>query len=523
MKPFTLILQDYSKIMIKLSFNSRQRIQNHTLTYVFAIFTLMIILYLPMVKPVTGNEEQYVGYAWRSLNPSNFSALIDPANHRFLFKSMTSFWIDQFGFRNAVIIGRFLVTLLYSISLGLFFKKLGLSIISSCIIILSFIYLGQDILGGEWLFLGYEPKTLAYPFVFLGFSALLSYRFLLSYLCLVVATYFHFLVGGFWFLAILLGHFYYSRRVREVLLYSSSFVILCLPLVVMIGIDQFQNNASLTNSDISPNLIYAIRAPHHIAPFFNLNALYGWSNGIVLLLGITFASAIIYYFSNSDKKEEKSLYLLVLLLNLYLLLSLVLSYFDQTVTSFALGKLYLFRPSSLTLLLFLSALWIFIKKSITSNSLKIDLIILALLVSLTLPMAKGNWARLISPFLEKNNQEAQKPIEEVVAKSNINDIFLIDPDISWSSFGLSFERTYNRPTLATWKFVPTTKQSLVRWYELIQQKRELFKQGCPAEITNRFPIKYLIAKPNNTAVDSCGKIILGTSEIKVIKTSENKV
>ncbi|MGK7941705.1 MAG: hypothetical protein AB4062_16460, partial [Crocosphaera sp.] len=157
---------------------------------------------MPPNGPWNGNEENYLGLAWRRLSSEDIyqiSALKDSANHRFVFEYLTGFSIKYIGFEWTRYIGRLIVALLYSISLATFFRNLKLSIIDSYIILLTFVYLGEGILGWEWFFQGYESKTLAYPFVFLSFSLSLKKRFNLSYLCLAIATYFHFLVGGFWF------------------------------------------------------------------------------------------------------------------------------------------------------------------------------------------------------------------------------------------------------------------------------------------------------------------------------------
>ncbi len=62
--------------------------------------------------------------------------------------------------------------------------------------------IGQDIVGGEWLFGGYEAKVAAYVLVLAALRlVLLPERLAAATLLLAIATYMHVLVGGFWFMA----------------------------------------------------------------------------------------------------------------------------------------------------------------------------------------------------------------------------------------------------------------------------------------------------------------------------------
>jgi hypothetical protein len=181
--------------------------------YLIINFVLIFALLISLMPPSAwlGNEEQYLGYAWRRFSPENItqiSALRDTSNHRFLFDSLVGFSIKHIGFERTHSLGRIIVALLYAVSLVSLFGSLRLSVIASCTVISIFVWLGENILGGEWLFRGFEPKTLAYPFVFLSFSSSIKERFSRSYLLLVPATYFHFQVGGFWFLITCLCQIY---------------------------------------------------------------------------------------------------------------------------------------------------------------------------------------------------------------------------------------------------------------------------------------------------------------------------
>src|SRR4051794_41985731 len=62
--------------------------------------------------------------------------------------------------------------------------------------------IGQDIVGGEWLFSGYEAKVAAYVLVLAALRlVVVSGRQTAATLLFVAAAYVHFFVGGFLFLA----------------------------------------------------------------------------------------------------------------------------------------------------------------------------------------------------------------------------------------------------------------------------------------------------------------------------------
>jgi hypothetical protein len=141
--------------------------KKQNLIFQFALIFLLLLLRMPP-SIWNDNEEQYIGYAWRRFSPENIvqiSALRDTANHRVIFEYLTGFGINFIGFEWTHAIGRIVVVLLYSVSLISFFRALKFSIVAFCTVILTFVWLGQDILGSEWLFDGFEPKTLAYPYL----------------------------------------------------------------------------------------------------------------------------------------------------------------------------------------------------------------------------------------------------------------------------------------------------------------------------------------------------------------------
>jgi|UPI000366DB43 hypothetical protein len=500
--------------------------QNNIFHFIL-IFSLITLMMPPNLW--NGNEEQYLGYAWRKFGSEDIakiSALRDTANHRFVFEYLTGFSIKNIGFEWTHALGRIVVTLLYSTSLVFFFKNLKLSITASCVIILTFFWLGESILGGEWLFRGFEPKTLAYPFVFFSFSSSLQKKFSNSYLLLVLATYFHFLVGGFWFLITCLAQLYWTKNFKQTLIDSLKYFVFCTPLFLIIAFGHLHAE-NATHSTLSANWIYSyFRAPHHVAPFASKEVFVKyWFPGIILLSGLTTTSALLY--RSSQSRIEKEFSKLILTLDIYFFLSLLISFFDK---QGVLGKFYLFRPASVTLFLTLCLYALFIKNRISNKSLQIIFVILIIISCLLLPSPSGYTAY---KFLNKQAQaldfhqifhpKDNLNLEQIIRSSKPTDIFLIDPDLEkdseliWNPNILSFERRYDRPTLVLDKFVPSTDRDVLRWYKLLAWKNALFRQGCPSQITKEYRIRYLLAAKNNSKVNNCGKEIYHQGGVKLIE------
>ena len=214
--------------------------------------------------------------------------------------------------------------------------------------------------------------------------------------------------------------------------------------------------------------------------------------------------------------DEKIFSKFILILNFYLVFSLIISYFDKTGI---FGKFYLFRPSSVTLFLTLCFYLLYFKNRISKNINQLSFVLLILISSLTIPNLQGH--DLIVSKIGGATQEqipsylSNLELKNIIESSNNMDIFLVDPELEATH--LSFERKYNRATLVYHKFVPTAPQDIIRWYKLLNMREKLFDKGCPAKIIQKYPIQYLLAESNRESVNSCGKELFKDKEVKLIK------
>ena len=69
------------------------------------------------------------------------------------------------------------------------------------------------------------------------------------------------------------------------------------------------------------------------------------------------------------------------------------------------------------------------------------------------------------------------------------------------------ERMLDRPTLVSWKFVPTNAAEIYRWWDLWQLRQHLFDAGC-AGGTAGIPVRYLLVLRPGTLgrVADCGAV-----------------
>src|SRR5689334_16243428 len=142
----------------------RQRWVDHPAAATLLLFLLLICL-LPPDGVLSDNEENYfqLGARFVSAAPiSPYTAVIDGSWHRVVNDVLLGGLVRLVGFAAAQIIARTLAALAYAMALRAFFHRVGLSTLDAILIIVTFALMGQTLVGGGWLFNGYEAKVAAY-------------------------------------------------------------------------------------------------------------------------------------------------------------------------------------------------------------------------------------------------------------------------------------------------------------------------------------------------------------------------
>ncbi len=465
--------------------------RNYLLQSVFIILFLLPILY-----PVnwTGNEFNYFGIAKHNIDPnpySQFYAAFNGQLSRFSSDYTMGTFVKHFGFDDSWVILRIFGIIGLSLSLALLTTILEIPLVPSILALIAFKKLGQTYFGGEWLFDGIEPKIFAYVFVFLGLAYAIKDKLPASVVFLSLATYFHFLVGGFWGIAIFV-YIYLSNGLNKIVIINFIFfVISIIPLLILLVYDNLRLPASdTTDFGYTIDQVYSnIRAPHHVAPFDGNKIRSNWRMGFVLII---FNTAILYFLYYKNLIKSKSFVLWVILLHFYLFVAFFVAFFDRE-TQY-LGKFYLFRPASFILLLSLLICCNFVFGYL--NKLKIPpSVFTAVLIFIVLRSVYINMS--VSHFKDSKtlydslSQDEKILINWLKTKTSASDIMLYEEDDIGKLNAESFEQLVDKPTLVNWKFVPTTKYSIARWYRLMLLKRQAYSGVCLA--FNQLPARYYIA------------------------------
>jgi hypothetical protein len=132
-----------------------------------------------------------------------------------------------------------------------------------------FVLFGQCYFAVEWLFAGVEGKVFAYAAILAAIGLAWRDKDLGAVGLAAAATYFHFLVGGFWAVAIIGLIGLKTKNVRRTGGALLAYAMLCGPmLAILLGEWFFAPTPDLSDLDLTITQIYsAFRNPHHVAPF----------------------------------------------------------------------------------------------------------------------------------------------------------------------------------------------------------------------------------------------------------------
>jgi hypothetical protein len=468
------------------------------------VLVLVLILLIPPHGILSDNEENYFALAERFVDGSAWpgtTAVFDASRHRMLSDVTLGSLVSTVGFVPAQVLTRLLAIVGYTLTLPALFRVFGLSALDAALAVMAMALVGQDIIGGEWLFGGYEAKVAAYVLVLAAIRLVLAREQLtVATLLFAAATYFHFLVGGFWCLAAMALRFLERPRdLRRVASATALYAILVMPLLGVIGWSRFADASIAQATDVPPpDVIYSIiREPHHQSPFLSWAYFRDhWLPGYVMALPMLLACLSVARRGESRFLRVVALWLAGLLAYLFFVLGP--KFVDRN--SGVLGKFYLFRPSSLILLLWLLLALAVAAMMLGSRIWILRATLLALIGPAFLYIQGG---RLVDEMVAHEALEHQKQalFLDVVRVVAPGDVVLIDPDIEMQL--LDFERRTGRPTLVSWKFAPSNDRELIVWYRRVELRRALFGQGCGMSLPD---VHYLLTTPASAPrlAASCG-------------------
>ena len=166
----------------------------------------MLTLQIQPFAPWGGNEIHYFDLGLRSVRPEQFGpnhAAFDHSVARFASFAILGGAIVLFGYDIALIILRLVAIAAYAIAFTYLAQSLRLSRAETLIALLLFVLVGQCYFAAEWMFAGVEGKVFAYAAVFASIGLAWRDKDLAAVAFAGLATYLHFLVGGFWAVAVI--------------------------------------------------------------------------------------------------------------------------------------------------------------------------------------------------------------------------------------------------------------------------------------------------------------------------------
>jgi hypothetical protein len=496
---------------------SRRAWLDHPVVYAVALLLLLLCL-MPPDGVLSDNEEDYFALAAHavSLSPAPpYTAVFDASRHRAVSEVLLGGLITAVGYEHAQIIARTLAAIAYALLLSGILRRFGLSLLDAALVIVAYALAGQTLMGGEWLFSGFEAKVISYCLVLAGlYIAATGPSFLAPTLLFAQATYFHFLVGGFWFCAAMAGRLVEDRReLGRVLASAALYLVTVAPLVAVIAWSRLADGrAFIPPADLpSPDFIYSIiRTAWHAAPFLSGDSfLTQWLPGCVATAIMLAACLAIARKPEAARWKVTTVWLAGLLA--YLFVALAASYFDRD--SGMLGKFYLFRPAALILLLWLAFVMAYLAAAGLRGWTAARLAALALMAPVFLMGAADR--------VQGDRQRAGLAGEKsalaaaLAERAAPGSVVLIDPQIEWSY--LDFERRTGHPSLVAFKFMPTNDPQIVEWYRRMEFRRTLFELGCAGNAA--YPVDFLLTTPEHAAAltASCGPVVYASNEVALLR------
>lgn len=489
--------------------------------YKFIIqLTFTILFLLPLIYPVnwTGNEFNYFGIAKHTVDPNPYSQLYASYNEqlsRFLSDYTIGSFIKLFGADNAWVILRLAGLIGISLAFVFLCRTLEIALVPSVFALFFFKKLEQTYFGGEWIFYGIEPKVFSYIFVFFGLAYAIKNKLSVAVIFLSLATYFHFLVGGFWGLATFIYILIDQGLSRDVIRNFIFFIISIIPLLFLLVYENLRlppediNGLGYTVDQIYSN----IRNPHHVAPFVDGHIGSKWVGGLFL---IVLDTIILYAIYSLKLIKCRDFVLWLILFHIYLLLAVLLAFFDRDTQYF--GKFYLFRPSSLILLLTLLIYCNIILGYLTKIKILSVLFPYALTIFIVIHIHKNislNALFHVPILYDSLKQDEKDLVFWLRNNTKASDVILFEEGNDEKLAAESFELIVERPSLVNWKFVTTTKYSIARWYRLVLLKRQAYSGECSAfdKLSAKYYITYSVSGYEN--ISRCAETVFSIGKYHV--------
>jgi hypothetical protein len=300
-----------------------------------------------------------------------------------------------------------------------------------------------------------------------------------------------------------------KKERRDVRRCLAVYAILTLPLVLVIALDEL--GAVTAGASRLADQLYAQRNSWHVAPFGSRYDFWTWTPGVANTLALLLVLGAVSWRFRAGFRPAAIVSRTAFFGLAYLVLALVAAFVDRH-TQF-LAKFFLFRPSSLTLLLALTAI-----TALLSERLRDDAAALKAGVALAL-VASFSW-RALRTQVDRSRTEHRVPEQDalvaaVVSHTAPGDIVLLEPGFEDPDH-LRLHRLIPRPTLVSAKFVPSNPADILRWHSYVDIRDQLFTKGCVVQ--TQVPVRWLVTFKRGSAarLANCGPPVWQKGDVALI-------
>lgn len=449
---------------------------------IFIVLCLNCLSFVPF-----SNEEQYLLYARQNFNPdwmlNSFMANEFPGN-RLLFEYLFGWMVDWFGLEKTIFIGRLVNFALLAIPLASLFQLLKLSNAEILILLQTYLLTSQNFYAGEWIFKGMEAKTFAYVFVFWGLLEFLKSRYFNAMGLIMVATWFHILIGGWFaiccFIVLLVQKIPWKEFFKLGFLYG----IPLLPLLYYLSTNLLIETPDEVEGVNLDHIYVYFRNRHHIGIFYDFEYFLGKH---AFGVGLAIIAFIVFFkkrFSSNEIYLNKLKTLMLTMLSVGFVF-LGVSLLDKLAFDLSGGlllKSYPFRMQGLAFLICFTLILIWLKSNFKEHHLFPKII--SLLVLLGLFFGVNKLRKNLSAMSNYQNHAAYNEVvdflknktEEEATVMVLNHAEDLEGGLGYrDEFSLDLIRRTNRDNFVVYKFVPGGTLKLYEWYQRLLLVSEVRK------------------------------------------------
>ncbi|MDP4274413.1 MAG: hypothetical protein Q8907_09060 [Bacteroidota bacterium] len=464
------------------------------------IFVLICATFLSFnIHP---DEEHYFALAKQFIDPNwipHSFLFSEWPGERFIFQYIVGPLLNYLSFEQFAFWGMLVCALLFAFPLAEIFKLLKISNVEILFLFQIIFFssqnhqVNQSFFGGESIFAAVEPKTFAYILIFFALFFLLKEKYWQFVLFSVLATYNHFLAGGWFFLVACCYIFIYTRDFKKFFLNGLIYFLAVLPYIIYLY-NGTKSIAPQMHGIKYDWLITYFGNPHHATLFKDKEVFMKDILPRVLIMFSCFLICVSLFSKIKDEYIHK-LNILNILIFSVLTIFLLVGFFDKTGL---ILKLLPYRIASIGLLLTWIELFLYLNYSILTKEMGFDILKIAFILALPLLLYS----------IARKAYSIPRPIESTVemdALCNYVDVNTRPTDVfAFVGFGNkvysldrdfenSFCRRARRDRFVVYRFIPYNNK-IYEWYYRLKEMEKILRDPIYIfESIKRFKIDYLVS------------------------------